>query len=99
NTSGSTECRNEPTIKPFSSIKSVNFDIFSTFVAYCKNQKPHNIGEELLKPGIELAVRNIFGENKACTVNRLPLSNSTVKRGLSRRQRHLAWRAIPYGKK
>ena len=45
-----------------------------------KTKKPHSIGQQLLKPGIEIAVRNIFGGDNSNIIKRLPLSDSTVNK-------------------
>jgi len=47
-------------------------------VAKCK--KPHTIAETLIKPCVEIIVKNMLGEELANKVNSVQLSNSTIQR-------------------
>ena len=47
-------------------------------IAQCK--KPHTIGENLILPAAIDMVRIMFGENEAQKLNKIPLSDNTVKR-------------------
>ena len=42
-------------------------------------KKPHNIGEELLKPAALDMVRTVYGHELAKKIEGVPLSNDTVK--------------------
>lgn len=45
-----------------------------------QKKKPHNIGEELIKPCTATIVKLMLGENQANKLNKLSLSNNTVQR-------------------
>jgi len=44
-----------------------------------KNKKPHTIGENLIKPCIIDAVKLVLGEQHVEKINKISLSNNTIK--------------------
>ena len=53
---------------------------FIASLAIAKSKKPHNIGEELIKPILIDVVSLLCGENAADKMKKVPLSDNTVKR-------------------
>ena len=55
--------------------------IEASFIAsLAKAKKPHNIGEELVKPILIDVVLLLCGENAAEKIKNVPLSDNTIKR-------------------
>ena len=56
---------------------------YSIALHIAKNKKPHTIGENLIKPCLIEATKLILGEEPSKKMNKISLSNSTIKRRIS----------------
>ena len=77
-----TKTRSNEIFLPKTSI-SVVYASYQISLMIARSKKPHNIGEQLIKPCILETVKIILGENSCKNLFKLPLSNFTVRDRIS----------------